>query len=68
MTITFQAGPSAPNVIDINIDITDDLVALEDTETYDVHLRIVGFAPNVEIGRHEITTVNVFDDDGKFML
>ena len=60
-----MAGPSAPNVIDVNIAITDDIVTLEDTETYEVHLRIVGFAPNVEIGRHEITTVNVLDDDGE---
>ena len=65
VTVTFMAGPSAPNVISIDINITDDLVTLEATESYDVSLRIVGSPPNVVIGRHEITTVNVLDDDCK---
>ena len=60
-----MAGPSAPNVISIDINITDDLVTLEATESYDVSLRIVGSPPNVVIGRHEITTVYVLDDDCK---
>ena len=65
VVITFDAGPSAPNVINIPITITDDDVTLEALESYEVTLEIIGPAPNVLIGVHPTTTVNVEDDDCK---
>ena len=66
--ITFEAGPSAPNVIDVEISITDDLVALEATESYVATLEIVGSPDSqIEIGRFPTTTVSVLDDDRKLL-
>ena len=64
--ITFKAGSSAVDAIAIQIPITDDDIALEIIESYDVNLEIVGSLPNVVIGRHEMTIVNVLDEDRKF--
>ena len=66
--ITFDAGPSAQDVIAISINITNDDIALEAIESYVVNLEIVGSPTNVVIGRHEVTTVNVLDEDCKFAL
>ena len=63
--ITFSAGPAAPNVIQIRINITDDLVALEATESYVTSLQILGSPANVEIGLHPTTLVDVLDNDRK---
>ena len=63
-----MAGPSAPNVIDIMIAITDDLVALEATESYVASLEIVGTPPNVEIGQFPTTIVEVLDNDRKLLV
>ena len=66
--ITFEAGPSAPNVIDVVINITDDLVALEATESYVATLEIVGTPDSqIQIGRFPMTTVSVLDDDRKLL-
>ena len=66
--IMFEAGPSAPNVIDVVIDITDDLVALKATESYVASLEIVGNSNSqIEIGRFPVTTVSVLDDDRKLL-
>ena len=66
-TIQFGAGPSAQDVLSIQIPLTDDDIALEAIERYDVNLEIVGSPTNIVIGRHEMTTVNVLDNDGKFL-
>lgn len=63
--ITFMAGPSAPDVIAVQIPLTNDEVSLEVTEEYDVNLQIIGSPPNVVIGTHPVTTVNVLDEDRK---
>ena len=64
--IMFEAGPSAPNVIDVVIDITDDFMALEANESYVASLEIVGNSNSqIEIGRFPVTTVSVLDDDRK---
>ena len=65
-TITFMAGPDAPNVIQIRINITDDLVALEATESYVTSLQILRSPANIEIGQHLTTLVDVLDNDRKF--
>ena len=67
-TITFGAGPSAQNVTSVQINITNDEIALEAIERYDINLEIVGSITNVVTGRHEMTTVNVLDEDRKFSL
>ena len=67
-TITFDAGTSAQDVIAIQILITNDDIGLEAIEIYDVNLEIVGSPTNVGIGRHEMTTVSVLDEDSKFAL
>ena len=63
--LTFEAGPSAPNVLNVQITITDDLVALEAIESYVASLEILGTPDNVIIGQHHKTTVSVHDDDCK---
>ena len=70
--ITFEAGPSAPDVISIVINITDDLVALEATESYIATLEILGTpASRIEIGQlpthFPTTNVSVLDDDGRLL-
>ena len=63
--IIFEAGPSAPDVISIVINITDDFVALEATESYIATLEILGTpASRIEIGQFPTTNVSVLDDDG----
>ena len=63
--ITFSAGPAAPNVIQVRINITDDLVALEVTEEYVTSLQILGSPANVEIGQHPMTLVDMLDNERK---
>ena len=53
-------------MLSIQIPLTDDDIALEAIERYDVNLEIVGSPTNIAIGRHEMTTVNVLDQDGTF--
>ena len=66
--IIFEAGPSADDVISIVINITDDLVALEATESYIATLEILGTpASRIEIGQFPTTNVSVLDDDGRFL-
>lgn len=66
--ITFLAGQTAPDVINIPINITDDDVALEAIESYVASLEIIQPAPNVLIGAHPTTSVNVLDEDRKFRV
>ena len=66
--ITFEAGPSADDVISIIINITDDLVALEATESYIATLEVLGTpASRIEIGEFPTTNVSVLDDDGRLL-
>ena len=51
-------------MIDVEIAITDDLVALEANESYEATLEILGTPDNVVIGQN-MTTVLVIDDDRK---
>ena len=67
-TLTFEAGPSAPNVIDVMINITDDFVALEAIESYVATLEILGTPDSrIEIGQYPTTTISVLDDDRKLL-
>ncbi len=59
-TVTFGAGPNAPNRILVNFTINDDLVALEDLETYNVQLLPPA---SVVLGAISETSVNILDDD-----
>ncbi len=53
-------------MINVVINITDDLVALEATESYIATLEILGTpASRIAIGEFPMTTVSVLDDDGK---
>ena len=66
--IIFEAGPSADDVISIEINITDDLVALEATESYIATLEILGTpASRIQIGQFPTTNVSVLDDDGRLL-
>jgi hypothetical protein len=66
--ITFEAGAGAADVINVVINITDDLVALEATESYIATLEILGTpASRIAIGEFPMTTVSVLDDDGKLL-
>ena len=66
--IIFEAGPSAADVISIIINITDDSVALEATESYIATLEILGTpASRIQIGQFPTTNVSVLDDDGRLL-
>ena len=54
------------NSIFVNFDLTDDLVALEPIEQYDVRLELLVDDSRIMFGSPEVTTVNVLDDDGAF--
>ncbi len=63
--VEFQGGDDSPDSITVTFDITDDLVALENIESYVVGLTIEGNPEGVAIGMVAMTTVNVLDDDGE---
>lgn len=64
--VTFDAGPAAPNVRDVFFDLTDDLVALEATESFVATLEILGTpSSRIEIRDFPTTTISVLDDDRK---
>lgn len=63
--IEFQGGPNAPNIIRVYFNLTDDEVALEAVETYEVTLDVLSSQDIVQIGTPEQTTVEVLDPDGK---
>ena len=64
-TQTFPAGSSS---ITFNFDLTDDIVGLEDVESYIASLQLVGSPAGVELGATTETTVFVTDDDGRTSL
>ena len=64
--VEFQAGTSAPDSIFINFTLTDDEVALEADETYNVQFEILEtLGEIVEPGILLETQVIVLDPDGK---
>ena len=66
--ITFEAGSSASNVIDIMISIVDDRVALEANESYVATLQILGTPDNIVLGQYSTATLEVLDDDRKSLV
>ena len=63
--VEFQAGPSAPDSIFINFTLTDDEVALEADETYDVSFEILSLQSVVQPSSPQQTQIIVLDMDGK---
>ena len=62
-TITFL--PGAPSTITIPFTITDDGVALEPDEQYNVTLNVISPNMGVSVGNFETTRVVVVDNDGQ---
>ena len=62
---TFITFGSLPDFRDIVFDITDDDVALETTERYNVELILPPGSTGVSIGEFGATTINIIDDDGR---
>ena len=53
-------------MIDVFIDLTDDLVALEATESYIATLEVLGTpSSRIVIGEFPMTNISVLDDDRK---
>ena len=64
-TVTFEAGPGAPDNITVYFNITDDNVALEAVEMFEVELSLPQQNPSVvQLGDISVTTVTILDDDG----
>ena len=63
--ITFS---ETTNSILVSFDLTDDLVALEPVEQYDVRLELLVDDSRIMFGSPEVTTINVLDDDGVFRI
>lgn len=63
-SITFTVG--GPNEITVPFNITDDLVALEPDESYNVSLSATSPVSGVTIGAFPTTQVVVEDDDSEF--
>lgn len=63
--ITFQSGLDAPDTISVQVNLTDDDVALEDVERYFASLSLVDSTSGVLIVQPERTQINVLDDDGE---
>ena len=61
----FQSGESASNSLLFEFVITDDDVALEDTEMYTASFKIISSVGNVIRGSPDTTVINVIDDDSK---
>ena len=64
-TVTFGAGPAAPSVIDVVVQINDDQVGLEAVEMFSVSLALTQPSDAVEVGQPDVTVVNIIDDDGR---
>ena len=64
---TFEAGPSAVNLLVFEFALTDDSVGLEAIERYFADLTIVGTPDGVMLGALTRTTVNVLDDDSELI-
>ena len=63
--IEFQAGLSAPDSIFITFNLSDDEVALEATEMYEVSLEVVTARGIVQLGAQDQTVVSILDTEGK---
>ena len=66
ITFTFPAGQTS---VRVPFTISDDMVGLEDLETYNVTLGLPSPAPqNVSLGTMTMAVVQVMDDDGVCMV
>ena len=63
--ITFDAGPGAPNVIQVPVTINDDQVGLEAVEMFSVSLALTQPSDAVMVATPNVTVVNIIDDDGR---
>lgn len=65
-SVTFSSSPGASLVEQVYFNLTDDLIALEDTELVVVALDVSG-APGTSLGETPNTLINIQDDDGECM-
>lgn len=63
---TFSSAPEASLVVQVYFNLTDDSIALEDTELVVVALDVSG-ARRTSLGEPPTTVINILDDDGKYM-
>ena len=63
--ITFDAGPGAPDVIQVPVTINDDQVGLEAVEMFSVSLALTQPSDAVMVVSPDVTVVNIINDDGR---
>ena len=64
-TVIFKAGFGFLNSTSVSFNISNDDVALEELESYNVVLRLPEPTTGIRLGNPSVTTVNILDEDGK---
>lgn len=63
--VTFEAGFGSLNSTSVSFNISNDDIALEVLESYNVVLRLPQPTTGVRLGNLSVTRVNILDDDSK---